>query len=139
MCVGSFVQTHTQRGSPVDKRQVLLGDEAGGLQVLDGFELIPYAQLDYPIADIVSVPRKALTGHSGPDVVVCATCSNHIYVLCNRHIIGTYSAGFWPASLGLYFQPNGRKPRIAVAETRAGAVADTARNLVHILALDIAS
>ncbi|KAJ2006276.1 hypothetical protein H4R26_001462, partial [Coemansia thaxteri] len=84
LAAGRFVS-----GDAVDTRssQAMVGDETGMLFVLDNFELIPYAQLDYPVTRVVSIPLRAFLGQrDGLDVVVCATRSNMVYVLHNKQV-----------------------------------------------------
>ncbi|KAJ2414115.1 hypothetical protein GGI10_002604 [Coemansia sp. RSA 2530] len=101
MSAGYFIDSMSSK-CPADstcKSQTIVGDEAGRLFVLDNFELVPYAQLDYPITRAISIPLRAFCGLHGVDVVVCTTLSNSVYLLHGKQIVGTYEADFWPVSV----------------------------------------
>ncbi|KAJ1671372.1 hypothetical protein IWW47_000276 [Coemansia sp. RSA 2052] len=95
---GYFVDSVSSRCT-TSKFQAIVGDEAGRLFVLDNFEPIPYAQLDYPITRVISIPLMSFSGQHGVDVVVCATQSNSVYILHNKQVVGSYTADFWPVSV----------------------------------------
>ncbi|KAJ2801123.1 hypothetical protein H4R20_003802, partial [Coemansia guatemalensis] len=94
LCAGVFLGSSTgdkMRLPPSSRNlQALLGDEAGRLFVLDGFELVPYAQLDYPITRVFSLPLRTLGSYDGPDLVICATRSDTIYILHQKKIVATH-------------------------------------------------
>ncbi|KAJ2081579.1 hypothetical protein H4R24_002255 [Coemansia sp. RSA 988] len=117
--------------------QALLGDEKGRLFVLEGFELVPYAQLDYPITRVFSLPLQAFGPYDGSDLVVCATRSDTIYILYQKKIVATHVAGFWPAAVNVIPAFMDAGPAIAVVEGEmCGGHENHGR--VHILLLELA-
>ncbi|KAJ2612110.1 hypothetical protein H4S08_002843 [Coemansia sp. RSA 1365] len=98
--------------------QAMIGDDAGRLFVLDGFELVPYAQLDYPITRVFSLPLRAFGSYDGPDVVICATRSDSIYILYQKKIVATHVTGFWPAAVNIIPAFLDAGPAIAVVESQ---------------------
>ncbi|KAJ1645224.1 hypothetical protein J3B02_002019 [Coemansia erecta] len=121
MCSGKFIIRNRQCSDILQSKvtQALLGDESGRLYVLDNFKLEPYAQLDFPVTSIVAIPLRALVNYDGPNVVVCATRSNMIYVLYAKNIIGTFAADFWPSTIDVIV-PNSweMRPTIVIAENK---------------------
>ncbi|KAJ2696112.1 hypothetical protein H4R19_005775 [Coemansia spiralis] len=118
LCPGVFIS----RGQDGDDRrlgsgavQAVLGDEAGRLFVLDNFELVPYAQLDHPIVRVAALPLQSREG-AGVDAVVCQTSSDTVYVLHGGRTVATYTAGFWPAAVGVAPDFGGAGPVLAVAD-----------------------
>ncbi|KAJ1740639.1 hypothetical protein LPJ68_003569 [Coemansia sp. RSA 1086] len=97
MCSGVFIESETQDLSRSKNTQAIIGDEAGQLLVLENFELVPYAQMEFPISQLFALPLRLFVDQEGPDVVVCVTRSDTIYVLHQKKVIATYTADFWPA------------------------------------------
>ncbi|KAJ1731131.1 hypothetical protein LPJ72_004100, partial [Coemansia sp. Benny D160-2] len=105
--------------------QAIVGDETGSLYILDRFALTPYAHLAYPVARISALPHHALSESAGPDIVVCSTLSNFVYLLCAGKIIGTYATDAWPTDVAVIEAvPHGSKhcPVLVVAEADAEPV-----------------
>ncbi|KAJ2490744.1 hypothetical protein IWW37_002847 [Coemansia sp. RSA 2050] len=138
MSAGYFIDSASSR-CPADrtcKSQTIVGDEAGRLFVLDNFELVPYAQLGYPIARIVSVPLRAFHGLHGVDVVVCMTLSNSVYLLHDKQIVGTYEAEFWPVSVDVAGAFSTAGPCIVVARNST-ADGSSAAKAVHVIPIEL--
>ncbi|KAJ2761270.1 hypothetical protein H4S06_001291 [Coemansia sp. BCRC 34490] len=120
LCAGTFTTLLEQRST-----QAIVGDETGSLYILDRFALTPYAHLAYPVARISALPHHALSGSAGPDIVVCSTLSNFVYLLCAGKIIGTYATDAWPTDVAVIEAvPHGSKhcPVLVVAEADAEPV-----------------
>ncbi|KAJ2498352.1 hypothetical protein GGH96_004393 [Coemansia sp. RSA 1972] len=135
VCPGVFVASDVARELPGSSyTQAIVGDGSGQLLVLDNFELVPYAQVEYPIVRIFSLPLRAFVDHDGPDVVVCATLSDTIYVLHQRKIVATYSAAFWPSAVDVVADFSGIGPAIVLVEAEAltGKVSSSS---LHIISL----
>ncbi|KAJ1768982.1 hypothetical protein IW140_004751 [Coemansia sp. RSA 1813] len=113
LCAGSF--TASQEGST----QAIVGDETGCLYVLDRFTLTPYARVAHPITRISVLAHHALSASGGPDIVVCSTQSNSVYLLCAGKTIGTYVADVWPTDVAIIesLSAERRCPALVVAET----------------------
>ncbi|KAJ2227879.1 hypothetical protein EV180_002258 [Coemansia sp. RSA 518] len=135
VCPGVFVASDISRELPGSSyTQAIVGDRSGQLLVLDNFELVPYAQVEYPIARIFSLPLRAFVGHDGPDVVVCATLSDTIYVLHQRKIVATYSAAFWPSAVDIVADFPGIGPAIVLVESEA-LTGKSSPSSLHIISL----
>ncbi|KAJ1722311.1 hypothetical protein LPJ53_003261 [Coemansia erecta] len=118
MCTGVF---YLQKKPASHKlaTQAIIGDDAGWLHVLDSFKMTPFAQVDYPVTSVVAIPLRAFVNQDGPDVVVCATRSNMLYVLHAKRIVGTYAADFWPAAMEVYIPASSEmSPTILIAENK---------------------
>ncbi|KAJ2679370.1 hypothetical protein GGI25_001505 [Coemansia spiralis] len=125
-------------GLPGENTQAILGDEAGYLYVLDNFKLTPYAQVDYPITHIASLPLREFFETDGPDIVICTTRSNTIYVLCGGHIVGKYEARAWPLAVGVIemVYESRRCPALVVAENSKQAIGDGVECVLRIVVLE---
>ncbi|KAJ2232387.1 hypothetical protein H4R99_002193 [Coemansia sp. RSA 1722] len=121
MCSGRFIGRNGLSDDAQNKEtQALLGDDSGRLYVLDNFKIEPYAHLDYPVTSVVAIPLRALVGRDGPDVVVCGTRSNMIYMLHAKQILGAFAADFWPAAIDVIVPSSPEMHSvIAIAENKA--------------------
>ncbi|KAJ2876982.1 hypothetical protein GGH93_000357 [Coemansia aciculifera] len=138
MSAGYFIDSVSSRctAARTCKSQAIIGDEAGRLFVLDDFELVPYAQLDYPITQVLSIPLRAFSGLHGMDVVVCATRSNSVYILHDRQVVGTYLADFWPVSVDVVGAFSTTGPCIVVARNTT-VDGGSCANAVHVIPLEL--
>ncbi|KAJ2844385.1 hypothetical protein GGI22_006893, partial [Coemansia erecta] len=114
LCAGSFTGP-LENGST----QAIVGDDSGNLYILDRFTFTPYANVAHPITRIAVLPHHALSGSGGPDIVVCSTQSNSVYLLCAGKIVGTYGADAWPVDVAVIetLSAERRCPALVVAET----------------------
>ncbi|KAJ2722802.1 hypothetical protein GGI07_003057 [Coemansia sp. Benny D115] len=142
MCRGRFVisepsaANNSAVGTKGNAWQVLLGDDAGWLHVLDRFKTTPYVQVDYPVTSIFSIPLRAFSDRDGPDVVVCATRSNVVYIIHDRKIVAQYTADFWPAAVSvLYSDSSVEQPALVLAENK-GAAARNTTGILHCIYMD---
>ncbi|KAJ2826043.1 hypothetical protein FBU31_003545 [Coemansia sp. 'formosensis'] len=138
MSAGYFIDSVSSKcaGARTCKSQTIIGDDAGRLFVLDDFELVPYAQLDYPITRVLSMPLRAFSGLHGVDVVVCATQSNSVYILHDKQVVGTYAADFWPVSVDIVGAFSTAGPCIVAARNNTTAGRSCA-NAVHIIPMEL--
>ncbi|KAJ2820868.1 hypothetical protein IWW50_004885 [Coemansia erecta] len=135
MCPGIFTGSGVAGASLASsKTQAIIGDEAGRLLVLEDFELAPYAQVDYPITRVFSMPLRTFVEREGPDVVICATRSDTIYILHQRQVVATYSAAFWPAAIDIVAYFPGVGPALALVKSDAQADKDGSGSL-HVISL----
>ncbi|KAJ1890035.1 hypothetical protein LPJ66_007710 [Kickxella alabastrina] len=125
MCSGDFVPQkdrdakYATAAEPSTSTQAMFGDDAGRLLVFDNFEMMPYAQVDYPVTSIATIPLRALANVDGPDVVVCATRSNVVYVLHAKKVVCTFTADFWPVAVDVILPScSEMRPAIVIAENR---------------------
>ncbi|KAJ1931395.1 hypothetical protein FBU59_006727 [Linderina macrospora] len=136
MCTGLFIQSSTMSAS-----QVMVGDESGQLFVLDKFELIPYASVPHPVTRILAVPLSAFSDKPGPNVVVCQTRSDSVYVIYNRQIVYTLELGFWPVASDIILsEPSSDSPKVGVvvAENRLEDDGGSTVGALHMYSLDVA-
>ncbi|KAJ2785048.1 hypothetical protein H4R18_000756 [Coemansia javaensis] len=140
-CIAPGMFTRAGRSGPDAEAQAVLGDEAGRLLVLDGFELVPYAQLPHPAARVFALPLEAVAGPgaAGPDVVVCTTLSDTVYVLHGGALVATHALGFWPAAVAVVASFGDAGPAIAAAESADGdGENDGDGDALHIVSLGLA-
>ncbi|KAJ2889710.1 hypothetical protein IWW38_004546 [Coemansia aciculifera] len=119
------------------RSQAIVGDEAGRLYVLSNFELIPYAQLDYPITRLISIPLRLFADRHGVDLVVCATQSNSVYVLHDKQVVGIYSADFWPASVDVIGAFSATAGPCIVASQNDMSDGSSCAKAVHVIPIEL--
>ncbi|KAJ2451396.1 hypothetical protein EV183_003622 [Coemansia sp. RSA 2336] len=128
MCSGVFIESEAHESPGSKNTQAIIGDEMGQLLVLENFELVLYAQMEFPISHLFALPMKLFVDQEGPDVVVCATRSDTIYVLHRKKVIATYTADFWPAAVDV----------TVLADTGPALVlvdSDSGNGSVHVVSL----
>ncbi|KAJ1897074.1 hypothetical protein LPJ71_006426 [Coemansia sp. S17] len=138
MSAGYFIDSGSSKRTAAStcKSQAIVGDDTGRLFVLDNFELVPYAQLDYPITQVLSIPLHIFSGLHGVDVVVCATRSNSVYILHDKQVVGTYAADFWPVSVDVIGAFSTAGPCIVVARNSTVDGSSCAK-AVHVIPLEL--
>ncbi|KAJ1797974.1 hypothetical protein LPJ59_002802 [Coemansia sp. RSA 2399] len=133
LCSGSFTGPLENGGT-----QAIIGDDSGNLYILDRFTLTLYANVAYPITRIAVLPHLALSASSGPDIVVCSTQSNSVYLLCAGKIVGTYVADAWPTDVAVIETLSAERgcPALVVAETVGQTGNRECRCLLKIVAIE---
>ncbi|KAJ2311240.1 hypothetical protein IWW51_001808 [Coemansia sp. RSA 2702] len=132
VCSGAFIG-YTPDSLAGRHSQAIIGDEAGCLWVLSSFELVPYAQVDYPVTRVLALPLRAFVDQDGPDVVVCATRSDTVYILHQQQVVAMYSPEYWPTAVDAVADFRGLGPALVLAESKPG---DSQSGTLHIVSLN---